>query len=213
MSRRLASAWLLACLLPGGACDRPPAPPSHPVAVGNSPESPADQPLLDQPLLDHPEFVHWKQFPVGTGAVRRKEVTNQHGVVRVTTRVHLAESNAQRVVVETQITVEHQGQAPLENPPLRAEFPARFRLPPGMQPEQFSLPSLKARRVGAERREALGREFPAQVFQWDEVNEAGPMQVKLWWSDEVPGRILRQEINGHEHQSVEEVAEISFPQI
>ena len=83
-----------------------------------------------------------------------------------------------------------------------------------MKIEQFSLPSLKAKQVGEEALEAGGREFKAQVFAWDERNETGPMADKALAlrADDVPGRMLRQEIEGHQHHSVEQVVKIAVPE-
>jgi len=162
------------------------------------------------PLADHPEYANWSLFPVGTTVVRKKEVANDFGTVRVTTTLRLAEKTAEKVVVETQVTVDRAGE-PVENPPQRFEFPATFRVPEGMKRDQFLLPSLKAKSIGEENRTACGEEYLAEIFSWNEVNEAGPMAVKLWRSDDIPGRILRQEINGRNHESVEEVVEIHQP--
>lgn len=164
------------------------------------------------PLVDHPEYVNWIRFPVGTYVVRKKEVTNDFSQVRVTTRLSLREKTAEKVVVESQVTVDRPGEALAENPPLEMPFAAQFRLPEGMMIEQFLLPSFKAKQVGEETREVGGREFKTQVFAWEERNETGPMAVKLWRSDDVPGRMLRQEIEGHQHHSVEEVVEIVVPE-
>jgi hypothetical protein len=160
-------------------------------------------------LVDHPEYLNWSRFPVGIVVVRKKEVFNDLGTVRVMTTLRLAEKTADKIVVESQVTVDRAGQPLIENPPLSIEFPATFRLPAGMKLEQFSLPSLKAKSAGEETRQASGRDYTTQLFTWDEVNETGPMRVKLWRSDEIPGRMLRQEINGHMHTSVEEIVEIS----
>jgi hypothetical protein len=99
----------------------------------------------------------------------------------------------------------------VKNPPLLAEFPAKFRLPPSLQLEQFQLPSLKAKLIGEESCTVCGREFKTQHFAWREVNETGPMEIKYWRCNEVPGRLLRQEISGPNHASVEEIFEISLP--
>jgi hypothetical protein len=163
------------------------------------------------PLVDHPEYVNWSRFPVGTSIVRKKEVTNEFGTVHVTTTLRLAEKTADKLVVKSQVTVARSGESPVENPPQQFNFPAQFRLPAGMKLEQFALPSLTARHVGEETREACGKEYRSQVFTWDERNETGPMAIKLWRCDDIPGRMLRQEIHGHMHDSVEEIAEINQP--
>lgn len=174
----------------------------------NAPHSVANESL---PLVDHPEYMHWCQFPVGTAVTRKKEVTNEHGTVRVTTIVQLTEKTDDKVVVETQVTIDRLNGRPEVNPSFPAEFPAKFRLPASMKLEQFSLPSLKAERIGDEARAASGREYQAQVFSWEERNETGPMGVKLWRSNEIPGRLVRQEIDGPMHHSIEETVEISWP--
>jgi hypothetical protein len=160
------------------------------------------------PLVDHPEYAAWSRFPVGAGVVRKKEVTNEFGSVSVTTTVRLHEKSADKVVVQTQITVDRSAEGLVENPPQTAEFPAKFRLPPNMKLEQFALPSLRAKLVGEETRDVAGREFKAEVFTWQEFSERGQMTIKLWRSDEIPGRMLRQDIEGPMHHSVEEVVEI-----
>lgn len=173
------------------------------------PEGYVAPPATDHlPLVDHPEYVNWGRFPVGTYVIRKKEVTNDFGAVRVTTKLHLSEKTADRAVVEAQVTVDRPGEALIENPPQEMQFAAKFPLPAGMNVEHFTLPSLRAKQVGDESISAAGREFTAQVFAWDERNETGRMAVKLWRSDDVPGRMLRQEIEGHQHHSVEEVVEI-----
>jgi len=203
--------WLTmtSLLLVFAACDDRP---QHGSASPSLPEGYVAPPPTDHlPLVDHPEYVNWSQFPVGTYVIRKKEVTNDFSQVRVTTRLRLRERSAEKIVVESQVTVDRSGEPLVENPPQELQFPAQFRLPSGMKIEQFLLPSLRAKQVGEEAREAGGREFKAQVFAWDERNETGPMAVKLWRSDEVPGRMLRQEIEGRQHHSVEEVVEIVVP--
>lgn len=165
----------------------------------------------DVPLIDNPEYVHWSRYPVGTVVVRKKEVSNESGSVRVTTTLRLVEKNRDKAMVESQVTVDRPGQPLVENPPQRLEFAATFQLPQGMKEEQFALPSLKAKLIGNETRTAFGREFSTEQFTWDERNEAGPMTVSLWRSDDVPGRTLRQEVKGRTQVSVEEVVEIIQP--
>jgi len=130
----------------------------------------------------------------------------------VTTKLRLTEKTSDKVVVESQITVDRVGEGRIENPPSSTSFPAQFRLPAGMQIEQFSLPSLKAKLVGDETRSAAGREYQAQLFTWQERNETGPMTVRYWRSDAMPGRLVRQEITGENHKSVEEAVEASPPE-
>lgn len=93
------------------------------------------------------------------------------------------------------------------------DFPAKFRLPSGMRLEQFRLPSLKARRTGGESVKIESVEYQAETFEWQEVNEAGPMTVKIWRSDMVPGRLLRQDtfVKQTKESSSETVANVKLP--
>ena len=93
----------------------------------NTPEKPRTQ------LVDHPEFVNWYQFPEGTLITRKKEVTNENGKVLVMTTLRLAAKKTDRVVVESEVTVERPGHPLQENPPMTIELPARFQLPQRMQ--------------------------------------------------------------------------------
>jgi len=186
---------------PSDSTSTAPAPPGHVAPAAAS----------DLPLVAHPEYANWSSFPVGIVVVRKKEVSNQFGKVRVTTRLRLAEKTGEKVVVESQVTVDQPGSALVENPPQSMVYPATFRLPAGMQPEQFNLPALKAEEYGEETRTICGQQCDAKLFIWVERNEAGPMNVRHWRSDAIPGRMLRQEIWGHTQNSVEEIVEITQP--
>ena len=72
--------------------------------------------------------------------------------------------------------------------------------------------STKAKETGAEVIEIGMREFNTTIFEWEESNETGPMTVKLWRSDEIPGKILRQELftKSTSTKSFEEVTELNL---
>jgi hypothetical protein len=55
-------------------------------------------------------------------------------------------------------------------------------------------------------------EVNAEVFEWTENNEAGPMTVKLWRSEEIPGRIVRQEMmtESSSTKTVEQISELDL---
>ena len=72
----------------------------HPSSKSNSslPEGyVAPKPTDHLPLVDYPEYVNWNQFPVGTYVIRKKEVTNDFGLVRVTTKLSLREKTAEKI--------------------------------------------------------------------------------------------------------------------
>ncbi len=165
------------------------------------------------PLVDTPDYLHWKQFPVGTKAVRYKEITNKNGTVYVTTTLTLMELNTDKAVVEQQISVKRP-EGDTENPPQSLEYFAKFRLPEGMKIEDFTRPSRKAELVGKDTQEFCGRTEEAERYEWVETNEAGPMKVVLWRSENVPGRAIREEtlIERDGDTSIETLIELQIPE-
>ena len=168
--------------------------------------------LESLPRVAYPEFVNWSKFPVESSVNRRKVVSNTSGEVVVTTKVWLQSKAEDNVSVGSQITVKRPELPIVENEPNFAKFPATFRLPKGLTEEQFYLPSAQAKETGKDVVKVGEKEFEATVYQWTESSEAGPTSVKLWRSNEVPGRFLRQEMitKGIETTSIEEVIEISL---
>jgi hypothetical protein len=144
--------------------------------------------------IAHPEYANWSRFDVGTQAIRDRVVSNASGKVHVTTSLTLAEKTDEHVEIVSQVTVQRPNEAIQENPPESTRFPATFALPDGMTKEYFQLPSPKAVKISEEPQELAGKSFVADVYEWTESNETGPMKIKLWRSDEVPGRIYRQEM-------------------
>lgn len=161
----------------------------------------------DRPLVAHPEYSHWSQFPEGSYSIRRKEVVGKNGKTIVTTKVQLKSKTAEKVSVEMQVTVKRGDDPERVNDPDVTDYPAQFQLPEGMQEEQFSLPSLKAKFSGEEALEVDGQKYECKKYVWTETNEAGPMEVTVWRSDNVPGRTVK------EVSATQNVAESSSEQI
>lgn len=206
MKRWAAAGILLGAWACGAGCDRPPATdpaPVRPVPRGASAAAPAET-----VWVDNPDYRHWSQFPVGTTVVREKRVTSDRGTVHVTTTLRLVEKRPDQLMVESQVRVVRDGELLPANPPQTLAYHARFPLPPGMDAAAFDLPALRASRVGEEVQKVGEQEFLAEKFTWQEVNETGPMEVTYWRHDQVPGRMLRQEIHGPNHHSVEHVTQI-----
>jgi len=145
-------------------------------------------------LLDHPEYANWSRFPVGASVTRQRVVTNEFGEVQVKTKMWLEDKSPEQVAVGSQVSVVRSDNPPENNPPGSTTYPAKFALPSGLKPELFLLPSSKAKLVGEESVMIGDLEVKAEVFEWTENNEAGPMTVKLWRSEDIPGRIVRQEM-------------------
>ena len=146
------------------------------------------------PVAINPQFGNWSRFQVGTKVVRRKEVTNPNGTVVETETLVLTDKSDTKVAVESQMLVERHDGTRIDNPSQTFEFAATFRVPPSVSLEQFQWPSLKAIRTGTEKVVLSEKEYEADVFEWTESNEAGPMSVKLLSCDDFPGRKIRQEM-------------------
>lgn len=181
-------------------CDNPPLP------------TPLPPPAPPGPFVPTPQFVHWSRFPIGTESVREKVVTNANGSITVTTTQRLIRKDAQEVVVEQQSTVSRPD-GKTEEPSQEFVFPATFRLPPNLKEEQFSLPSFKAKLTGKEPVLIGDVRYNADVFEWEEANETGPMTAKLWRDPSVPGQTLREELKilSNGQTSIEELKRFVIP--
>ena len=184
------------------------SPPPAPVAA-----APAVAAADDRPLVDDPDYQNWKAFPVHTTVTRKKVSRNEHDSVTEVLTLRLVEVTAAKVVVESQVTVERPNARPVMNPPTKREYPARFRLPPGMTAEQFQKPSLKAKASGEETLTVGGKAYRAAVFTWEDATEAGPMPNKLWQSDAMPGRLVKQQMSVAKvgNTTTEEVVAVTVP--
>lgn len=195
---------LIVMVAVNGGCDSGSKYP--PVTVGPSPS-------VTGPKVPTPQFVHWAQFPLGTHVTRKKTVTNPDGSITVMTTQRLIEKTDEQIKVQQQKTVDRPD-GRTEHPAQDFVFVASFRLPPNLKEEQFALPSLKAKLTGREEIEVAAQTYDAEVFEWEEVNESGPMAVKIWRSNAVPGQTLREEmlIQSTGQVSNEEIVEYAIPQ-
>ncbi|MFM8573049.1 MAG: hypothetical protein ACKOAU_15755 [Pirellula sp.] len=194
------------CLLTAGcgASNKPILPSSVNQASDASDEAVAD--------VVHPEYANWSRFAVGDQVVRHRIVSNKMGKVEVTSVLSLAEKTEAYVDVVSQVNVQREGETLQENPPETTRFPSRFKLPNGLTEDFFKLPSNKAIKVGDDTQVVEGKTIQTEIFEWTEHNESGPMTVKLWRSDEVPGRIVRQEmlVESSQTKTVEEIKQVRW---
>lgn len=195
-------AWLTGCS------------PSNKPIIPQKPNAQQSRPVDDKPSVQvpHPEYTNWSRFDVGASVTRFRVVSNANGKVEVTTKFTLTEKSDTHVLVTMQVNVQRPNEALEKNPEEQTRFPAAFALPDGMTAEYFQLPSQKAKRVAEEELEIAGRKIQTEVFEWTESNETGPMQVKLWRSNDIPGRIARQEmlIETSQTKTIEEIREVAW---
>jgi hypothetical protein len=155
----------------------------------------------------HPEYANWSKFSVGSQVTRYRVVSNNSGKVEVTSVWKLTKKTDDYVEVVSQVNVHRPGEPLQENPPETTRFASRFKLPDGLSEEFFQLPNINAKKIGRENVEVHGKTVQADIYEWTESNEAGPMIVNLWRSDQVPGRIVRQEmlIESSQTKTIEEL--------
>ena len=167
------------------------------------------------PLVANLDYANWSRYPIGT-AVKIRSVTSRGPVETISIETYqLAQLTDTEVVVERQNTTErNDGSYKAVNPPEMRKYKKSFSLPAGMKQEDFAKPSLKAKSAGNESIEVLGKTYAAEVFTWNDHTEAGDMKVKIWLSDEMPGRVVQQtmEVVGIETKTVEQVIELTIPQ-
>ena len=74
----------------------------------------------------------------------------------------------------------------------------------------FICPQPKQRKRERKASRSVRNEIETKVFEWEENNESGPMTVKLWRSEKIPGKIVRQELftKSSATKSTEDVIEL-----
>lgn len=187
-----------------------------PKAVAQVPEGyVAPEPMDNLPLHDNPDYTNWKRFKVGTKVVRKKISKNPSDQVTEIQSLKLLEVNGDKVVLETQITVERPNYPTKANAPFKIEHAAKFRLPKNLKLEQFTKPSVKATEISEETIKVLGKEHKGKLFTWDDQTESGPMPHKYWESMDFPGRLLKHEAvvkkDDAATSTTEEIVEVVIP--
>lgn len=163
----------------------------------STPAVPAPPPPPSGPPVEHPDYAAWKRFKPGTVVTRQATVTREDTTNKVITTetFRLVAVSPTGVTVERQKTVERVGEEAgvTVSPPDSRTSPASFPLPNGLTEDGFRKPSLQAKRVGEETLEVLGNKYKCDVFEFTNPTDgAGPMAVKVWWSDDMPGRVVQQ---------------------
>lgn len=196
--------WVVPALVCCLGCDAG----SGKVVPGAAPKTQASADPL--PKVTHPEYANWSQFNPKASIVRKRIVTNSTGSIAVTTKMWLESKDANEVSVGSQVTVERPGEPAEKNDVNIVSYPATYSLPKGMDEARFLLPSAKAKETGTETVQVQGTQVEAKVYEWEESNEAGPMTVKLWHSNSIPGKIVRQEMFtiSTETKTSEEIVEL-----
>ncbi|MBP3956805.1 hypothetical protein J8F10_16145 [Gemmata sp. G18] len=201
----LATALVAGC----GGCSGQPAPGAGAVAV-----EPSAAP--SGPMFDTLEYANWKRFPVGT-TVKRKLVTSTERSTNKVTSVNtytLRTLGSDGIEVTRQNTTDRgDGTPPTVNSGETNRFARQFAIPNGMTADDFNKPSRKAKVAGEEDVTVLGKKYKTTIYSWSDSTEAGPLEVKLWLSEEMPGRIVKQVMKQSTlaNTTSEEVVEVTIP--
>ena len=189
-----------------------PTPTTTAVALEDAPAPPTAPPVLFHDL----DYANWRRFPVGT-QVKRKSVTSAKKAAGSTTSVEtfiLKEVTDREVVVVRQnTTTRSDGSYHAVNPPDQRKHPRSFAIPPGMSAEDFSKPSRAAKKAGEEVLMAAGAAYKATVYAWADQTESGTMNIRVWLSDDMPGRIVKQEMTvaALGNTTIDEVIDVRIP--
>lgn len=144
------------------------------------------------PLVAHPEFSNWSRFPVGTTVIRQDTLAGKQKKFLHTT-LKLVEKSTAGVKLQSQSAIETDG-VRVDKDAMFVEYPALFRLPDGMVMEQFLIPAADAIKVGNEKWTLAAKDFQTEVYTFEDQSEAGPVDVRTWVSNEIPGRQAKKEI-------------------
>jgi hypothetical protein len=107
----------------------------------------------------------------------------------VTTTRKLVELTPDKAVIESIVVSDITGQR-VANPPQTSEIRRAFFLVAGVKPEDVGKPE-KAIAHGEDPLQLAGRVFKAQWFDVKGRTESGESLVRIWMSDEAPGKLLR----------------------
>ena len=145
--------------------------------------------------VDNPDYLNWKKYPPGTTVVRTSTSTSGGtSVTSVETFTLKAVTDDAATVTRQNTTTRSDGSYTKANESEERTVAARIRVHPDLKPADFQKPDLKAKEAGKEKVKCLDKEVECVRWEWSNGTEAGPMKVVSWLSDEVPGRIVKQEM-------------------
>lgn len=139
--------------------------------------------------IDNPDYLHWKQFKVGSMS-KIVQVTrmgaNEFKSEVITT---LKEVTDEKAVISVQTVTYSMGNR-ISNPPMNREFPAKIEkvVPPGI--EGAEKPRIEK---GVETILVAGRKVVCQWLKTTSKTGGNTSVTKTWSSESIPGRLAKQE--------------------
>lgn len=156
------------------------------VSVANAQPSPGRKEMVENPL-----YTRWAKFKPGTMA--RIETVTENPKIRIeqTTVYKLIEVSDAKVVVDLSIEI-RQGGRKDPGPSQTFTHQRWFTLPPGRTKESIIKPA-NFTEQGTEKIKVTGKEVDATWYKSKSRVEAGDTFTKEWYSDDVPGGLVKEE--------------------
>jgi hypothetical protein len=151
-------------------------------------------PAAAQEMIDNPQYQEWAKWREGAFVTMRSESSSDGTVQAVMTHTQkLKKLTAEKAVIEITGVTEAAGQT-IKSPPMTLEIPAKgpkFNVNPTdtKDPEAKDVPKYKETK-GKETLTVKGKQVECE---WVQVEVEGGFTTKTWYSEQVPGRIVKSE--------------------
>jgi len=142
-----------------------------------------------EPMVDNPEYLNWASFDVGA-SVKMKTVTEMAGTTNETVMTTtMKEKTDDKIVLETVITMNVQGQE-MEMPPTSREVPAEL-YQSETEPETPEGVEVTELDTGTEEVTVEAGTFECNFVKTKTEMEGMTTEATVWTSDEVPGMTVK----------------------
>jgi hypothetical protein len=150
--------------------------------------------VLAQDNVDNPEFLAWASSKKGTSVVYRTIVKDAKNSTEVLSRVTLIEVGRDKLVLETSGLVKSKAED-FKTAAQNRDVPRQVPLPKELTRDDYLLgkpPGTKAE--GTEVLKIGGKEIKTRWYEYAADVAGTRTEAKLWLSDSVPGRMVRNEM-------------------
>lgn len=206
---------LFVVLIPLSACSRTDNTNKPTGLAGGSAEPNQVAPTTTPDSLEkvpNPEFENWNKYPVGTTVIRKMvtDSTRTEGKTVSTFVIKLVSKTEDQLVVENQSTTEYADGRVIKNPPISNQIRKMVILPEGIDKSSWGKPSKNATE---EKVTVLGQSYPCYKTQSTGTTDAGKYVQNVWFSDEMPGRLVKSHtvVAAVDETTTIEIIELNIP--